>query len=158
METLQIVILCAALLFIAVVAYRALHKKVVSKEIQWNNRMLVAVRRRGAALDHYLKLSSDEKIELFHSLEKLSHILHERWLAGAQYVGGFCGDVQGLPASGEYEWMIIAIYAVSDYQHFQNCIALLKEPQFETLRYHLEIRFIFGSSIKDMSKKMAKLF
>ncbi|MBN2355650.1 hypothetical protein JXO59_06025 [candidate division KSB1 bacterium] len=158
METLQIVLVCGALLFIIVIAYRALYKKVVVKEVHSTCKMLVAIRRRGAALDHYLKLGGDEKVDLIHSLGKLCRILHERWLARAQYVSGFSGDVHGLPATAEYDWMIIAIYNVTDYEHFQNCASVLEESQFSPLRYYLEIRLIYGASITDLSTKIPKLF
>lgn len=158
METLQIVLLCLILLFMAIIVYRALYHKIVVQESTSRHKMLVAVRRKSATLDHYLKLSSEEKIELIRMLEKLMRLLHQRWLAEASYAGGFYGDVQGLPAGGEYDWKILAIYRVADYQHFLKCANILEEPQFEPLRYHLEIRFIFGTDFSILSEKIAKLF
>lgn len=120
--------------------------------------MMVAIRRRGTALDHYLKLGGDEKIELVHSLEKMCHILQERWLARSQYSCGFKSDVQGLPSQGDYDWMVFAFYDIADYEHFQRCVAMLEEPQFSNLRHYLDIRLIFGKSITGQSDKITKLF
>ena len=160
MQTLQIVLMCCVLLFILVVAYRALYKKIVVPEPASPSTysMMVAIRRRGTALDHYLKLSGDEKVELHHSLEKLSHILHERWLGSAHYTCGFVSDTQGLPAHGEYDWNLFTFYHIADYDHFRRCVAILEEPQFSLLRYYLDMRLIFGSSFDEFADKVAKLF
>ncbi len=158
MTTLQIVLLSFVLLFLAIVSYRALYRKVVVQQTPGKFRMLVAIRRRGSALEHYLKLSGEEKIDLVRTLTKLLHMLHERWLASASFVGGFSGDVQGLPAGSEYDWMILVIYRISDYQHFQRCASMLEEAQFEPLRYYLEIRFLFGTSNTELSERLSKLF
>jgi hypothetical protein len=136
--------------FIAAFAYynrlglKKAWKGIRSKKPDYNYRMLVAVRRRPAGLNHFLALTSEQQAALLKQLDSQWHTLVGQWQAVAPFAGGFLRSEQGLALQSEEEWAAIEFFDIANFEALSKCQNMLNQSGFLELRSFYDIRLIYG--------------
>ncbi len=111
-------------------------------------RMLVAVRHRRNVRN---QLASMDPKAYMGVMEKVTLQLKEidkKWRKLGHFESGFYRSEYGIPGPGDENWLVFAVYHVSSYRHYRQCLMILESPEFLPLRHYCEFHIIFGRKLK----------
>ncbi|MBN1542694.1 hypothetical protein JW992_11165 [candidate division KSB1 bacterium] len=120
-------------------------------------RLLVVLSKSQAGVYRFLQLSESERQELIKKLNSQ----WQSYLRGLAKLAPFCTGLwnprPGLLSDPAGNWSAVRIYAVSDYQNYRACIALLEDPRYREMRNFLEIRLVFGDRLEEIGNEIESL-
>jgi len=124
----------------------------------YDQRMLVAIRRRLSSMHRFVELTAQEQADLLKQIEAQWQELAGRWQAVAPFSGGFTRSDQGLALHNEEEWAIIIFFDIPNHEALLTCQAILNEGAFLGLRSWFDIRLLFGKKQADKPGPIKVLF
>ncbi len=111
------------------------------------DRMALIIRKSHAGNVYYLGLQEKDRKKVLDEAYAQWMDFHTQLVRIAEYHDGIQKFANGIPSNTAESWQAIQIYALNNYEEFQQCLELLNKPKFSSLNRMLDIQLVYGRPI-----------
>ncbi len=122
------------------------------------SRMFVVIKRHQAGRGNLLFLDQESLGTYVNSINEQMQELVGEWSTCSKYKWGFHGSDYGLPSNGEDNWQLFASFMVPSYEMYRQCLMILEQDKYISLRNQCDIRLLYGEEMTSLPEFMFELF
>ena len=135
------------LILVIVTLYFLIPPLLAKRRKRGYDRMALIIRKSHAGNVYYLSLQEKERKKVLDETYTQWMDFHTELNRIAEYHDGIQKFANGIPSNTAESWQAIQIYALNNYEEFQQCLELLNKPRFSTLNRMLDIQLVYGRPV-----------